>query len=436
MNIPMKAGLMWLALLCCLAPSVARADRTYYLVGEYHVFLIGKDKYAHYPERQKIEEQYADAVAADQAHYDYQVAHGANQHTQASALESALHDLATERDRRLEGIYELADYERCRHPELQVKAEGPYQVMGVDVHTHHYVEVLDDLAVYPPWPGYTCVGPVPYGWSYGAVYTPTVFVDAYWGWNTLWVGWGCPAFVGLYGFGGPVAVLGIGIGPHGGFSYGAGIGRGMIGDRAYAEYQRGAYGHVIGDPPATRGGFVRNAAAAGAGRYGAMTARSGGRPAMARSGSREGGRRGVAASGARRALAYHSSAAHGGSVATRRAGAGHGGYVHNAVAARGRAGEAGAGRGHPGGYVHHSVAGRSGSGRSGSSRHGYSSARSSGVARSSSRGRPGGFAHSSASGHSFGGSVGGGHSFGGGGRGAVSHGGGGAGGGGRGRRGG
>jgi len=276
--------------------ATASAERVYYLVGVRHVYRIGTDKYLHATERKQIEEDYADEVSADNAHYQYQISHGADPDAESSQLNSALHDLAEERERRLGELYPRADWERDRHRGFGIKVDGPYQVLGVDYHERGGVIVDDDYVAYAPWPGYVYEGPNPYGWNYGVVYTPGLFVSAYNGWYGGWVGFGCPAFVGFYGFGGPVVCaglsinigIGIGIGGFyggpGAFYYNSGLG---------GFYHRGP-GYFARDP--FRGGYIASradsravmAARAGhlAGAAAIRSARSAGFSAGIRAGSR------------------------------------------------------------------------------------------------------------------------------------------------------
>lgn len=197
-------------MLFCAAPAVANAERVYFLVGTRHVFRIGTYQYAHVDEREKIEQDYADQIASDQDIYKKAVADGADPAQESANLNAALDDLSNERDKELGSIYENADYERVRHPELQIQGDGPYQVMGINFHWHGDIEVFDDFYVYAPWPGYVVVG-YPYGWRYGVPYTPYAFHHAYSVWYGGYVAIGRPAFVGIVGSAGPIS-FSIGIG--------------------------------------------------------------------------------------------------------------------------------------------------------------------------------------------------------------------------------
>jgi hypothetical protein len=213
------------AALFLAAPAVASAERIYFLVGTRHVYRIGPNQYFHVDERKKIEEDYADQVAADQDTYNKAIANGADASIEGPQFNSALNDLAAERDQRLSALYENADYERERHPQLRIEGEGPYQVIGINFHYHNSVEVFDNFIVYAPWPGYVVVDR-PYGWSYGVVYTPGVFFNVYLGWHSH-IFLGGPVFYGFYGHHGAWGALPIYRGVHGGYAVHTTVGRVM-----------------------------------------------------------------------------------------------------------------------------------------------------------------------------------------------------------------
>lgn len=240
--------------LMAVAPALAHGERVFFLVGVRHVYRIGPDMYAHLPERQKIEQDYADQVAADRDQYNKAIAQGANPDSEAPQFNSALNDLAVQRDRQLGAIFEIADYERARHPELRIDGDGPYQVIGIHFHVHAGVEFFDNFSVFAPWPGYVAVGH-PYGWSYGVIYDPFAFHHLYVGWHTHFVSIGSPAFVGLVGFRGPVTVVGFSRGPHGvAWVPRGGVSR-VIG-RPGAVVGRPSYSHSFGGSrPEVRGSF-------------------------------------------------------------------------------------------------------------------------------------------------------------------------------------
>lgn len=232
------------ALLLAAAPGVANAERVFFLVGTRHVYRIGTYQYAHLAERQQIEQNYADQVAADRDQYNKAIAGGADPSVETPDFNSALNDLAVQRDRQLGAIFELADYERVRHPELRIEGDGPYQVIGINFHWRGSFEVFDNFVVYAPWPGYVVVGR-PYGWSFGVVYSPFTFHHLYVGWYGGFVSMGRPAFVGLVGFRGPVSVVGFSRGPHGvTWAPRGGVGR-VIGARS-GSFGRPSYSHTLG----------------------------------------------------------------------------------------------------------------------------------------------------------------------------------------------
>ena len=186
-----------------IAPQSAQADTIYYLVGTRHVYLIGHDRYAHVDERKVIEQNYADAVAHDQDEYNKAIDGGADPAAETPEFNKALEDLALERDNQLADLYERADYERIRHPELQIEGDGPYQVMGINYHMLGGFQIFDSYVVYAPWPEYV-VEDRPYGWTYDVVYTPTVFVNVYLSWHRAYIEAGRPPFVGFVGRRGPI----------------------------------------------------------------------------------------------------------------------------------------------------------------------------------------------------------------------------------------
>src|SRR5476649_1907288 len=182
MKIQLKTTIAALgAMLFCAAPALANAERVYFLVGTRHIFRIGTFQYAHVDERQKIEQDYADQIAADQDIFQKALSDGADRNEESNNLNAALDDLAAERDKELSALYENADYERVRHPELRLEGDGPYQVMAINFHWRGDVEVFDNFYVYAPWPGYTVVER-PYGWSYGVIYSLFEFHRRYQSW--------------------------------------------------------------------------------------------------------------------------------------------------------------------------------------------------------------------------------------------------------------
>ena len=254
-------------------PATASADRVYYLVGVRHVYRIGTDKYAHSTERQQIEQDYADEVSADNAHYQYQITHGGDTRTESDLLQSALQDLAAERETRLGGIYEQSDSVRLDHSSLNIRVDGPYQVIGIDYHNRDNVQVWDTYTAYAPWPGYISEGPNPYGWNYGYGYSPSLFVGTYNGWYGGWSGYGRPAYVGLYGTGGPMVVAGLSIN----LGFGIGVGGlygGYFSNPGLRGFYRSGPGYFRNDP--FRGGYIGNRndpRAAMAGRAGSAAGR-------------------------------------------------------------------------------------------------------------------------------------------------------------------
>ena len=413
------------SLLYFATAQTAQADRVFYLVGVRHVYRIGTDMYFHSPERKQIESDYADEVSADNAHYQYQITHGGDPTTEGTGLQAALGDLANERDTRLGALYTQADDIRANHPAFNIQVDGPYQVIGVNYHNNANIQVWDDYTAYAPWPGYVSVGPNPYGWNYGAVYSPSLFIGAYHGWYGGWVGYGSPAFVGLYGMGGPMVVAGLSVNVGLGFGLGLGFG-GFYANAGLGGYYHNGPGYFNRDP--FRGGYISNrqdsrAAMAGRAGYAAgasavSSARAAGYGGGIRAGSRSsftstGGRTG---GGTARAAGANRT---GGSAA--RSGAG-GGYGHSAIGATARStgggnstrGGSGANRvrnsssgttarssstnrssGGGGGYsrsaVHSSSAGRSSTtGGASSGNRGGGGSRTGGTTRSSSAGRSSG----------------------------------------------
>lgn len=332
------------ALVCFAGAQSASAARVYYLVGVRHVYRIGTDMYSHSTERKQIEQDYADEVSADNAHYQYQISHGANSDTESSGLQSALGDLSTERENRLGALYTRADWVRNNHPALNIQVDGPYQVIGVGYHEDGNAEVWDNYSAYAPWPGYVSEGPNPYGWNYGAVYTPSLFIGAYRGWYGGWIGFGSPAFVGFYGAGGPMIVAGLSVNVGLGFGMGIGFG-GFYANAGLGGFYHSGPGYFGHDP--YRGRYISNrgdprAAMAGRAGYAAgasavSSARSAGYANGIRAGSRSTFARSTTRSGAASerlsgASGYARSASRTG---TSRAG---GGYAHSAVGTASRTG--------------------------------------------------------------------------------------------------
>lgn len=204
------------AVLFIAAPAVANAERVYFLVGTRHVYRVGNDEYARVDDRKAIEQKYADQVAKDQEEYEKLIQDGSTPEKEGPEFNKALDDLATERDTQLGAIYEMADEEAVRHPELKVEGDGPYQVMGVEMHVRYQREVIENIVVDAPWQGYEVVEQ-PYGWEYGTVYAPTEFVRVYGGWHAQYIADGRPAYVGIVGRRGEVKVMALGRGDHGEF---------------------------------------------------------------------------------------------------------------------------------------------------------------------------------------------------------------------------
>ena len=202
------------AVLFIAAPAVANAERVYFLVGTRHVYRVGNDEYARVDDRKVIEQNYADQVAKDQEEYDKLIQGGSTPEKEGPDFNKALEDLAAERDNQLGAIYEKADDEAVRHPELRVEGDGPYQVMGVEMHVRYQREVIESIIVDAPWQGYEVVER-PYGWEYGTVYAPTEFVRVYGGWHAQYIADGRPAYIGIVGRRGEVKVMALGRGDHG-----------------------------------------------------------------------------------------------------------------------------------------------------------------------------------------------------------------------------
>jgi len=166
----------------------------FYLVGQDHVYSMNSRE-AGQSERQKIEQDYADNLAAYQAEYKRVLESGDDPVAAAQDLDVALQSAAADRDARLAGLYATADDLRLQHPELQVDGDAPYQVVAVRSHEEDSTPVFDSYTVYAPWPGYT-VEEYPYGWRYGVVYNPVRFRSTYDGWHRSFVASG-RAFTGL-----------------------------------------------------------------------------------------------------------------------------------------------------------------------------------------------------------------------------------------------
>ncbi|MDR3691556.1 MAG: hypothetical protein P4L46_19405 [Fimbriimonas sp.] len=419
----------------------ASAERIYYLVGMRHVYRIGADKYYHASDRRQIEQDYADEVSADNAHYQYQISHGADPAAESDQLSSALHDLALERERRLGSLYEQCDWVRSEHSCFNISVDGPYQVIAVDYHRHVNVDVWDDCVCYAPWPGYVCEGPTPYGWGYGVAYAPGVFINVYHGWYGGWVGFGSPAFVGFCGFGGPIVCAGLSInigfgGGGGGYYYNPGLGGYYHRGPSYFAHDlfRGGYIASHRDPrafTAGRAGYMAGAAAI-------RSARAAGYAGGIRAGARStfisaAGRGGMAPARAGYNHGFGAARMGGGAGSFGRRAGSVGGLSHSAMGAgsRSTAGSFAHRTGTPraSGYAHSAIggsfrsgnrtAGHGGSFSSTGRQRGGSGYSSSMRGRSGSSSTSGANSHRSTSGHSFNGSRGfggGSSSFGGGAR--------------------
>jgi hypothetical protein len=166
----------------------------YYLVGQNHVYKLDGPE-AKQPERQKIEQDYADNVAAYQGEYKRVLENGEDPVAAADDLKVALQNAAVDRDDKLSDLYPTADELRQDHPELQVDGDAPYQVVEVNYHQVDSTPVVDNYVVYAPWPVYV-VDEHPYGWQYWVAYKPDEFHNAYAGWHRSFVASG-RAFCGL-----------------------------------------------------------------------------------------------------------------------------------------------------------------------------------------------------------------------------------------------
>ena len=208
MRLSLKTKIALLAIsLSMLVPAMASAERIYYLVGVRHVYLIGPNRDLQLPRREEIEKNYADDVAADQATYQQHVAAGADKTQESILFNNALEDDAVQRDQKLGAIFEQRDDLRADHPQLQIRVDGPYQVVGIEQHWYHGALIFDHFAVFAPWPGYIAVGGYYGGWQWGLWYTPGLFVSTYGGWYGHYRS---VPFFGFYGHHGsfPMAIHG------------------------------------------------------------------------------------------------------------------------------------------------------------------------------------------------------------------------------------
>ncbi len=192
------------ALMMTLAPAIASAERVYFLVGVNHIYSIGPDRDLHLQDREEIEKKYADAVASDQAIFQKNVDGGADKDQESASLNHDLDQIAEERDQQLGSIFEDRTDLRDSHPELKIEGDGPYQVMGIEIHHEGETVVFDQYVVYAPWPGYVYVG-APYGgWEFERPYYPSVFISLYFGWHTNFYHGDRFYDGGFYGHGGRV----------------------------------------------------------------------------------------------------------------------------------------------------------------------------------------------------------------------------------------
>jgi hypothetical protein len=259
------------ALLIACAPSIASAERIYFLVGTRHIYRIGPDRDANLQARIEIEKTYADKVAADQETFQKAVDGGADKDKESEALNADLDAIAEDRDKSLGEIYERTDAVREEHPELKIEGDGPYQLMGINVRMEGETMVFVDYAVYAPWPGYVIVGEPYGGWAFGVVYEPGVFYGRYHGWHDHFYH-GERFHGGFYGHRGPVHFA-----PRGFVDRGreGAVGRGY-GGRAPASGGAGKYGGGSSKPAGTGKYGGGSATSTGTGKYGGGTPGSSG----------------------------------------------------------------------------------------------------------------------------------------------------------------
>lgn len=226
------------ALLIACAPSIASAERIYFLVGTRHIYRIGPNRDADLQARIEIEKTYADKVANDQEQFQKAIDGGADKEKESEALNADLDAIAEDRDKSLGEIYERTDGVREDHPELKIEGDGPYQLMGINVRMEGETMVFVNYAVYAPWPGYVVVGEPYGGWAFGVVYEPEVFYGHYHGWHDHFYH-GERFHGGFYGHRGPVHFAPRGFVERHGPSAGP---RGKYGDNKPAGGGSGKYG--------------------------------------------------------------------------------------------------------------------------------------------------------------------------------------------------
>ena len=248
------------ALVIACTPSIASAERIYFLVGTRHIYRIGPNRDADLQARIEIEKTYADKVANDQEQFQKAIDGGADKDKESEALNADLDAIAEDRDKSLGEIYERTDGVRDDHPELKIEGDGPYQLMGINVRMEGETMVFVNYAVYAPWPGYVVVGEPYGGWAFGVVYEPGVFYGRYHGWHDHFYH-GERFHGGFYGHRGPVHFgprgfverHGPSAGPRGkyGESKPAGGGSGKYGGGSSTSSSKGKYGGSSSSSPST-----------------------------------------------------------------------------------------------------------------------------------------------------------------------------------------
>jgi hypothetical protein len=154
-------------------PALSDTSQLYCLVGSDGVFAM-PSKNAKLHERQEIEESYADRVAVAKTKFDEKIA---AKEDPAAATEDYKKDLTSageERDKKLGAIFTRTPYLREKYPELNIRGNGPYQVVQINLERNVPTPAPVSFVVLPPWPSYQPVNST-FNWRFGVAYAPTQF---------------------------------------------------------------------------------------------------------------------------------------------------------------------------------------------------------------------------------------------------------------------
>jgi hypothetical protein len=205
-----KVSSLTLVLLFTLSiTAMAHAERRCFLVGLRHVYDIPAWPDPSSAQRARIEERYAQAVGMAQSEYDQAMTdvagaeaddkgsvHQADRDSAQFHCESSIEAAAENRDAALGQLYPVDDQILTQYPDLAVDADGPYQVLALDLRSGAGVYDVTFLQPYADFPG-----PPPFGWTYGTPYSWFQYTTVVTSWRKRWRTHGRPPFIGLYSAG-------------------------------------------------------------------------------------------------------------------------------------------------------------------------------------------------------------------------------------------